>query len=145
MNKLYIIEKLSKSDYYCGYLDLLEQLTVVNAEDITYDTFCEQYDAINAEIYIIRDINENKIIASGSILIEKKFIHKLSSIGHIEDIVVDSNFRGLGLGKQLLNHLSSISKERGCYKVILNCSEKNIKFYEKCGFAIKEFEMAKYF
>lgn len=141
----YCIDKLSKDDYYYGYLELLEQMTVVGTSDITYDKFCEQFDAINSEIYIIRNINKNKIIASGSILIEKKFIHKLSSVGHIEDIVIDTDFRRMGLGKYLLGHLSNIAKERGCYKVILDCSDKNIKFYEKCGFVIKEFEMAKYF
>lgn len=145
MNKLYCIDKLSKSDYSCGFLELLEQLTVVNASDITYEQFCEQFDSVNSEVYVIRDMNENKIIASGSILIEKKFIHKLSSVGHIEDIVVDKEFRSMGLGNQLVNYLSNVAKERGCYKVILNCSDKNVKFYNKCGFVIKEFEMAKYF
>ena len=33
----------------------------------------------------------------------------------------------------------------GCYKLILDCSESNVKFYEKCGFKRKEIQMARYF
>lgn len=32
----------------------------------------------------------------------------------------------------------------GCYKIILDCSQKNIPFYEKCGFSHKEYEMVLY-
>jgi len=37
-----------------------------------------------------------------------------------------------------------IGKAAGCYKVILDCAEKNIGFYEKCGFKRKEVTMAWY-
>tara|TARA_A100001015_G_scaffold287141_1_gene356595 strand:+ start:81 stop:194 length:114 start_codon:yes stop_codon:yes gene_type:complete len=30
-------------------------------------------------------------------------------------------------------------------QVILDCEERNVKFYEKCGFTLKEVEMARYF
>lgn len=30
---------------------------------------------------------------------------------------------------------------RGCYKVILDCSEDNIAFYQKCGLERKEVQM----
>lgn len=32
----------------------------------------------------------------------------------------------------------------GCYKVILDCSEDNVRFYERCGFVRKEVQMAAY-
>ena len=145
MNQLGQIDELKKSDYDRGFLQLLEQLTSVESEKISYDDFCKHYDNINNKIYVIRNISTNKIVASGSIFIEKKFIHNLSSVGHIEDIIVDSNYRGFGLGKVIINHLTNVAKNNGCYKVILNCSNKNVGFYEKCGFVKKETEMVKYF
>lgn len=144
-NQLYTFDLLEKEDYYRGFLELLEQLTVVDAKNISYEDFCKTFDEMNAQTYVVRNISTNKIVGTGSLLVEKKFIHKLSSVGHIEDIVIDSSVRGFGLGKQLIDHLVNLAKEKGCYKVILNCSDKNIKFYEKCGFVIKEFGMAKYF
>ncbi len=38
-----------------------------------------------------------------------------------------------------------ICKGQGCYKVILDCSEKNEGFYAKLGFQRKELQMALYF
>lgn len=34
-------------------------------------------------------------------------------------------------------------QEAGCYKVILDCSEENVPFYEKCGLIKKEVQMVK--
>lgn len=33
------------------------------------------------------------------------------------------------------------AKEAGCYKVILDCAENNVAFYEKCGLTRKEVQM----
>lgn len=38
-----------------------------------------------------------------------------------------------------------MAKEIGCYKVILDCSEGNVGFYERCGLVRKEVQMVKYF
>ena len=136
---------LNKNDYYNGFLQLLEQLTVVNSNQISYANFCEQYDNLKNEIYIIKNNLTNKIVATGSIFIEPKFIRNLSSVAHIEDIVVDKEYRGYGLGKLIINYLTNIAKDKKCYKVILDCSDDNIGFYENCGFTKKGNEMALYF
>ena len=34
-----------------------------------------------------------------------------------------------------------MAKQNGCYKVILDCSESNVGFYEKCGFDNKGYQM----
>lgn len=145
MNNLYQVSKLDKTDFHRGFLQLLEQLTTVGADDITYDQFCNHFNKMKTDMYVIRDISSDKIVAAGSLFIEYKFIHGLSSVGHIEDIVVDKDYRGLGLGKSIMNHLIKTAKDNNCYKVILNCNKNNIGFYKKCGFKEKEVEMALYF
>ena len=52
--------------------------------------------------------------------------------------------KSLGLGKLLLDRLTEMATASGCYKIILNCAQKNIGFYEKCGLVVKEVSMAKY-
>ena len=42
-----------------------------------------------------------------------------------------------------MDYLAQLAKLQGCYKQILNCSNKNIGFYEACGFIRHEFEMRK--
>jgi glucosamine-phosphate N-acetyltransferase len=90
---------------------------------------------------VIENTAKKEIVAAGTVLIERKFIHGVSKVGHIEDIVVNKNYRGQNLGKWIIEQLKDIGKAVGCYKIILDCSEKNIPFYEKCGFKHKEYEM----
>jgi GNAT superfamily N-acetyltransferase len=46
------------------------------------------------------DLDKNKIIATATLLVELKFIRSCGKCGHIEDVVVDSTYRGLRLGKR---------------------------------------------
>ena len=140
-----MIRKLAKKDFNNKYFDLLDQLSSTNQENITYDKFELFINQLNNNhnIYVIE--KNNKIIASGTLLIENKIIHNFGKVGHIEDIVVDFNERGSGLGKLIINHLIETAKNLNCYKIILNCNESNVKFYEKCGFIKKELEMVIYF
>lgn len=135
------IRLLKTEDYYKGFLELLGQLTITPI--VSYQDFCERFNEIDNLIYVIEE--NNIIIATASIFIEKKFIRNLGIVGHIEDVVVDNKYHGQGLGKKLILHLLEIAKNNKCYKVILDCSEENVGFYEKCGFENKGIEMAKYF
>ena len=67
-------------------------------------------------------------------MIEQKFIHNGGKVGHIEDVVTRKGYEGKGIGKEILNELIKIAKDNECYKIILDCDEKLIKFYEKIGF-----------
>jgi glucosamine-phosphate N-acetyltransferase len=140
------IEVLQKEDYYHQFLRVLEQLTVVNYQNITYEQFCLQLDCMNKNnktVFVIK--NDNKeVIATGSIFIEDKFIHQLGRVGHIEDVVVDEQYRKNKLGSKIINHLVQFGIKNNCYKIILNCSEKNKEFYTKCGFSHKNIEMSLY-
>ena len=77
-------------------------------------------------------IENNKIIGFGSLMIEIKI--RGGKMGHIEDIVIDQNKQGSGLGKLLIEKLLEIAKKEKCYKLSLQCQEHNVKFYEKCRF-----------
>lgn len=139
------IRKISYKDFHNNYFNLLNQLTDIEKEKITFDKFKHFIDNLddNHQIMVI-ELN-NKIIGSGTLLVENKIIHGLGKVGHIEDIVVDTTQRGLGLGRKIIDHLTKLAESLNCYKVILNCNESNVKFYEKCGYKKKEFEMVKYF
>ena len=139
----YKIEELRKSDYNHGFLQLLEQLTTVGAKDISYDEFSNHLNKMNSQIFIIKN-EDNKVIGTSSVLIEEKFIHKLSPVAHIEDVVVDLEYRKKGLGKLLIDYCIEYAKNKGCYKILLNCDEKNMKFYAKSGFNSKNVEMSLY-
>jgi glucosamine-phosphate N-acetyltransferase len=96
-------------------------------------------------IVVVEQVSINKIVASGCVLVESKFIRNCGKVGHIEDIVVDNSQRGKNLGKRIIEQLTHVAQSAGCYKVILCCEDKNIGFYEKCGYEKKEVEMVHYF
>lgn len=141
-----IVQELSLNDDYHHYCCLLKQLTKINVEEMSSDAFFKQLMLIKMNPFhkIMVAKYENKIIGSITILIEPKFVHNLSKVSHIEDFIVDSNYRSLGVGKCLMKKAIDISKEEKCYKIILDCSDKNINFYKKFDFVEKENQMALY-
>ena len=55
---------------------------------------------------------------------------------YLEDLFVEPEYRGYGIGKALLVHLAQIAVTRGCGRFVwqvLDWNEPAIKFYEKVG------------
>ncbi|XP_068340460.1 glucosamine 6-phosphate N-acetyltransferase-like [Pyrus communis] len=146
-NKNSLVRKLELSDKGKGFIELLQQLTIcdsVSDKDFE-DRFKElSTRAENHQVFVI-EARSGKIVATGSVFIERKFIRNCGKVGHIEDIVVDANARGMQLGKKIINALTDYAHSMGCYRVILDCSVENKAFYEKCGYKQKEIQMVKYF
>ncbi|KAJ3411756.1 Glucosamine-phosphate N-acetyltransferase-like protein [Chytridiales sp. JEL 0842] len=143
----YIVRPLEPSDYEKGFLTTLSDLTSVG--NMTKSQFMDRFSYLKAHNYeyfviVIEDVKNKTIVGSGTIFVERKFVHAGGLVGHIEDIVTSKNARGLNLGKLIIETLKHIGKATGCYKIILDCSDKNIPFYQKCGFTQKEYEMAWY-
>jgi len=83
----------------------------------------------------------DQVVATGTVFIEHKFIRGLGKVGHIEDIAVDKSMQGKSLGKKIIQALTAISEKAGAYKTILDCSEENKGFYEKCNYKFAGVEM----
>lgn len=156
MNTLKHIEfKLLDFKYLDSYVHLLRQLS--NTMDSYNDNedssenylFTKRFLEIQKlqpyfQIWLMIDKETDYLIGCGTIILEPKFIHELSSVAHIEDLCIDKHFQMLGYGRILLNYLQSIAVKEKCYKIILNCSDKNIPFYERCGFNSVNVEMSVY-
>jgi glucosamine-phosphate N-acetyltransferase len=81
----YTIRPLEADDYDQSYLELLAQLTVVG--NITKDQFNEQFKkSIDSGKYYLVIESKNRIVGAGSIQLERKYIHDLGLVGHIEGI-----------------------------------------------------------
>ncbi|KAK9073708.1 hypothetical protein SSX86_006302 [Deinandra increscens subsp. villosa] len=144
----YKVRKLEITDKNKGFMELLQQLTVCNS--VSDNEFQKRFEELKLYgddhvICVIEDATSSKIVATGSVFIERKFIRSCGKVGHIEDVVVDSSARGMQLGKKVVDFLADHARLTGCYKVILDCSADNKAFYEKCGFKEKEIQMVKYF
>jgi len=137
---------LASTDYDRGHLSVLSVLT--QAPDVGAEAWAAQFQAMRSEsayyILVIVSRETDQIVGAGGIFLERKFLRGLGRVGHIEDIAIASEMQGKKLGLRIIQALTHISEEVGCYKTILNCNENNIPFYEKCGYERREVEMAKY-
>ena len=121
---------------------LLNQLKQMDITSIDYKKAWSDFSSNSSSNSIVA-IHKKKVVAYGSIVIENKIRGQVA--GHIEDIVVDKECRGMGLGKKIISFLINIAEKENCYKVILNCKNKYVKFYEKYGLKNHAIQMVKYF
>jgi glucosamine-phosphate N-acetyltransferase len=136
-----IIRDIENEDYNKGYMDIMYEFTNYK-HDLTHDDFINY---LNKNQHLIRILviyspEIDKIVGAGTIFKIDK-LHN-NPIGQIEDVIINNEYRGHGLGKILINKLVNIGLDDfKCYKIILNCLEKNIVFYKKCGFEFVGVEM----
>ncbi|KAI8810220.1 acyl-CoA N-acyltransferase [Cladochytrium replicatum] len=136
----FIVRPLCVDDYDRGFVESLSQLSSVDG--ISKETFEERFHYLRKHNEMYRVIvifnNETKrVVGSGTVFIERKFLHNAGLAGHIEDIVVHDSCRGKNLGKSVIETLKAIAKQCKAYKIILDCVDHNVGFYDKCGFKRK--------
>jgi len=146
-NQKFSIRHIHENDINDDYYKLLGQLTEIDVETMELQKTKNFLNGLNENhcIYVIECENTKRIVATGTLLIEQKLIRNYGKVGHIEDIVVDKNWRGFGLGKYMIDYLGKESKKKKCYKCILDCSDSNVGFYEKCSYVRKGAQMSLYF
>lgn len=83
------------------------------------------------------------VVGTISYFIELKFIHNGGKVCHVEDVAVREEYQRKGVGRKMDGYVQKIAAEHGCYKIILDCGEHNIGFYEKCGYRRHETMMRK--
>lgn len=133
----FIIRELKEEDLSNGFIETLSNLSEVG--NLANDTIrkreiLSKIKDKNYRIVIAEDNQNHQIIGSATLLIEQKFIHNGGKAGHIEDVVTRKGYEGKGIGREILKELIKIAKDNECYKIILDCDEKLVKFYEKLGF-----------
>lgn len=86
---------------------------------------------------------EQLIGISGLWILEKYYVGK-----HIEpdNVIIHPDYRGQGIGEQLMQWIYSYAKEQGCVASELNCyvsNHKGVAFWVKEGFRIIGYHMRK--
>ncbi len=127
------IRELTEADLSRGFIETLEGLTDVGLTPDQAVPIWRQRQANGVLTLVVLDQND-KVVGTGSLIIEHKFLHRGGRIGHIEDVAVHPNSQGKGIGAIVIKQLVSAARQMRCYKVILSCNDKNIPFYEKQGF-----------
>ena len=98
-----------------GFLDTLRVLTQVG--EPSYPIFSERYNLMSSIpstyfILVILDPSQT-IVGTGAVIVERKFIHNMGMVGHIEDIAVAKNQQGKKLGLRIIQALDAVAKKCG--------------------------------
>lgn len=82
-------------------------------------------------------IRDDRIVGAFALLIMDNLGHQGAPSGVIEDVVVDPQCQGQGIGKAMMQHALRLCGEKGCYKLALSSNLKRERahaFYESLGF-----------
>jgi GNAT superfamily N-acetyltransferase len=80
---------------------------------------------------------DGSIIGTFELLIMDNLAHMGAPSGVLEDVVVHRDWRGKGVGKQMVRFAVDRCRERGCYKLALSTNLKREaahRFYDGLGF-----------
>ena len=87
------------------------------------------------DVYVA--IQDEKVIGTFTLLIMNNLAHQGAPSGIVEDVVVSSDCRGQGVGKQMMAYAMKECQKAECYKLSLSSNIKREDahhFYEKIGF-----------
>lgn len=126
------IKLMDATDLRRGFLNALGAL---KPAELTDEQAIEVFRRrMKARIRTYVALIDDRVAGTASLLIEPKYIHAGGTVGHIEDVAVHVAYQHHGVGAKLVQHILEECRQAGCYKVILDCEENVIPFYEKLGF-----------
>lgn len=139
------VREIELGDLKNGYFSTLKNLSDLGNVEGNREKAELILNNINANplhrIFVAIDKQTTEVIGATTLLVEQKFIHDGGKAGHIEDVVTRKGFEGLGIGSALISHALHFARMVGCYKVVLDCSDSNISFYQNAGFRLHETSM----
>jgi glucosamine-phosphate N-acetyltransferase len=155
----FLLSELKGEDLDLGFLETLDnlisgtsQLDRSTAESIVKEIETNPFHRIFI-VYAIREDNKDGgdgtdakkvVVGTTTLLVEPKFIFGGGRVGHIEDVCVRKEFQGLGLGGWLVNHATMVAESMmGCIKIVLDCSDETMPFYESLGYSYQDNCMVK--
>jgi len=121
-------------------LSLLELYKQLNPEDNMINEFTakniwKNIETQNIKYFIAKE--NGKIISSCYICIIPNLTRGGKSIGFIENVITDIEYRRKGIGKNIIKNAIKYAKEQNCYKILLQSGNKRANahgFYESLGF-----------
>ena len=91
----------------------------------------------NRKIKYFGAVENGKVISTCYCLIIPNLTRLGSSIAFVENVVTDSEYRGQGLGRKVMEKAIDFARKNNCYKVILQSAsfrKEAHQFYKNLGF-----------
>ena len=116
------------------YANVLDKGEVLSPEDAQI-LFAKMQTYPNYKVYVAE--KEQVIVGTFALLIMDNLAHKGTPSGIVEDVAVQHELQGEGIGKLMMEFAMQRCREAGCYKLVLSSNQKREAahaFYESLGF-----------
>lgn len=133
------LESINES-HMADVIDLLQDVSSFKPSTKSYGDIWRRFSEQTNAIGVVA-ISDQKICGYACLILEYNIRGGLR--GHLEDVVIHTDFRGLGLGSLLLSEIERRAKEKNCYKVSLQCSSENQEFYSRNQYVNQHCSMQK--
>ncbi len=123
---LYNVLKLYGSVLDKGEILSLDQAEILFRKMQTYP---------NYKVYIAE--NESEVIGTFALLIMDNLAHQGTPSSVVEDVAVQTDLQGKGIGKMMMEFAMQKCQEAGCYKLVLSSNLRRKEahtFYESLDF-----------
>lgn len=127
--------------------ELVELLNVLFTQDIEFKPDNQKQKAGLEQIILNPALGEILVMKiDGKVVGMVSLLHSISTalggkVAILEDMVMSKDFRGKGLGKELLNEAIAFAQKRGCLRLTLLTdfdNETAIRFYQSAGFSLSK-------
>ena len=124
---------------------LLQQLWADS--NLDYDLLLGVYNkAIDSEVQklIIGELDK-KIISFCSLTI-KNSLWQAGNLGHIDELIIDKEYRNIGFGKEMMDSITIIAKELNCRRIELDSAfyrKEAHEFYVALGYENRAYLFSK--
>lgn len=132
-----LIRQASASDLpsilqlYAEVLDKGQVLSLPEAEAL----FQKMSNYPNYKIYVAE--LDSQVVGTFALLVMDNLAHRGTPSGIVEDVAVQANLQGKGIGREMMQFAMQVCSEAGCYKLALSSNQKRVEahaFYESLGF-----------
>jgi len=127
-----IFRELVPADLSRGFLETLAGLAAVDLTVDAAQAVLKERQETGIRTFVAAD--GERVVGTASLVVEQKFIHGGGLCGRIEEVVVHPDYKNQGIARALVRHAIAEAEKLSCYKVILNCFDNLVPFYEGCGF-----------
>lgn len=83
-------------------------------------------------------LTDARVVGSFALLVMDNLGHLGTPSAIVEDVVVDPDCQGQGIGQQMMEFAREVCKAKGCYKMALSSNRRRERahaFYDRLGFA----------
>jgi len=153
----FVLGELQREDLDRGFLETLDSLIAGTSKRLDRSEAKRIFQEIESnplhKVFVVYSLGETKvnrgysnpidnkkmIVGTTTLLVEPKFIFGGGRVGHIEDVSVRREFQGLGIGGWLVEHATKVAESAmGCVKIVLDCSNETVPFYQKLGYSYQD-------